>query len=303
MDASFKVKFEKPDLNEMKKNHTIVDLHFHTRYSDGTNTIQKIVEHARSLGIGIAITDHNEIRGALEIDQYKDILNIPGIEVTSKEGTHILVYFYDTDSLSRFFNHDIKPHMGSCVMSSTSLKMEEIISRARNYKTVIIFPHPRCAAYTGICNSYFSKDRQNRLFKDVDGVEVINSGNLKKWNLKGTILGFNLEKSMTGGSDGHMLKHMGKAVSYVEFKADRTSFLDAVKTGSSLVIGKEIDIFRKVTSSGLRFRNNIKNCPNLVEKNLRYSYSMINLKSKTLKSNVKRQFNKHLKNGYHSLLI
>jgi predicted metal-dependent phosphoesterase TrpH len=32
------------------------------------------------LGIGIAITDHNEIRGALKIDRIPHLLTIPGIE-------------------------------------------------------------------------------------------------------------------------------------------------------------------------------------------------------------------------------
>ena len=35
----------------------------------------------------------------------------------------------------------------------------------------------------------------------VDGVEVINSENLNRWNMKSTVLGFNLSKIITGGSD------------------------------------------------------------------------------------------------------
>jgi PHP family Zn ribbon phosphoesterase len=162
----------------------VVDLHFHSRYSDGSNTVQQIVDRARELRIGIAITDHNEIRGAVELDGYSDILSIPGIEITSKEGTHILIYFHDIGDLQSFYENDVRPYMGNGVMSSTALKMEDVIQRARGYETIIIFPHPDCAVFTGICNFFFSPERLNRLFDMVDGVEVINSSNLKKWNLR-----------------------------------------------------------------------------------------------------------------------
>jgi predicted metal-dependent phosphoesterase TrpH len=256
--------------------------------------VQQIVQRARELGVGIAITDHNEIRGAVELESYSDVLSIPGIEVTSKEGTHILIYFYDIGDLKAFYENDVRPYMGNGVMSSTALKMEDVIGCARRYETVIIFPHPDCAVYTGICNFYFSPERLNRLFDLVDGVEVINSSNLKKWNLRCALLGFNLDKAITGGSDGHSIKHMGRAVSVADCPPQARAFLDALRKKRNKVIGKEIDILRKVTANGLKLRTNLKNCPDLVEKNLRYSYQVINSKSKTLKESVKRKVNGNL---------
>ncbi len=291
MNNTNRIQFEKPELIDLIKHFTVVDLHFHSRYSDGSSTVKQIAHRANELGIGIAITDHNEIRGAVELDSYPDILSIPGIEITSREGTHILIYFYDTDSLRQFYHLDVWPNMGNGVMSSTALNMEDIIHRARKYETVIIFPHPDCAAYTGICNFFFSQKRLNRLFEMVDGVEVINSSNLKKWNLRCALLGFNLDKAITGGSDGHSIKHMGKAVSIAECRFDRRSFLDALKKRQSKVIGKEIDILRKVTSNGLKLRTNLKNYPDLVEKNLKYGYTVINSKSKILRNSFKQKVN------------
>jgi predicted metal-dependent phosphoesterase TrpH len=295
MNNNHRIQFEKPDLPALTKQFTVVDLHFHTQYSDGANTVEEIVHRAQELGIGIAITDHNEIRGAVEIDRYGEVLNIPGIEITSKEGTHILIYFYDIRSLKQFYVSDVKPYMGNGVMSSTALRMENIIQRARAYDTVIIFPHPDCAAYTGICNFYFSPARLERLFDKVDGVEVINSSNLKKWNLRSAVLGFNLDKAITGGSDGHTLKHMGKVVCYSDCPPNRQAVLDAIKQKQNKVIGKEIDILRKVTSSSYKLRTNFKNYSDLVEKNLKYSYTVINSKSKTFKDSVKRNVNGKIK--------
>jgi hypothetical protein len=50
-----------------------------------------------------------------------------------------------------------------------------------------------------------------------------------------------------------------------------------------------------VTSNGVKLRHNIKNYPVMVEKNLKYSYTVINSKSKTLKDNVKRSLNDRFK--------
>lgn len=293
MDTINKIQFEKPILPDMIQNYTVADLHFHTHYSDGMNSVKAIAKRAETLGIGIAITDHNDIRGAIEIGHYKKILSIPGIEVTSREGTHLLVYFYDTVSLKAFYREDIKPYMGSGIMSSTLLEMEDLIHRARRFKTVVIFPHPYCAAYTGIHNFQFPKERIDKLFDMADGVEVLNAGNLKKWNLQCAVLGFNLDKGIVGGSDGHSLSHMGKAVTYADCKKNRKDLLDAVRKKRTKVIGKEINFIRKVTANGRKLQKNLKHYPGLVEKNIRYGCTLINLKSRMLRDSLLRSINDH----------
>jgi predicted metal-dependent phosphoesterase TrpH len=291
MIDNHRIQFERPNLAELKKENTVVDLHFHSHYSDGYNTVEAIARKAHDLGIGIAVTDHNEIRGTVEIDEYRGIFSIPGIEMTSREGTHVLIYFYHIESLEVFYNDHVIPYMGNDIMSSTSLEMEEIIKRARKFKTVIIFPHPFCGVYTGIQNSYFPEDRLERVLAEVDGVEVINSENMNKSNLRSALLGFNLGKGITGGSDGHRVSQMGRVVTYAACKPSRKAFLDAIKKKKTKVVGKEIDLIRKVTSNGVKLRNNIRNYPDLVEKNLKYSYKVINSKSKEIKENVKRSLN------------
>jgi predicted metal-dependent phosphoesterase TrpH len=284
-----RIVFAKPSLNELTVNHTVVDMHFHSHHSDGLNPVDKIAQKAKRLGIGIAITDHNEIKGAVELNKHKDILTVPGIEVTSKEGSHLLVYFYDIKGLKHFYKRDIKPFMGNGIMSSLTLSMEEIIKRAQQYKAIIVFAHPFCAAYTGVCNLQFSEERLDNLFSLVDGVEVIKAGNINKWNLKCAVLGFNLNRAILGGSDGHSLAHMGKAITYANCKKNRKAFLDAIKQRATKVIGKEIDILRKFTANSLKLRTNISNYPNLFEKNIKYSYAVINSKSKLIKDSVKRR--------------
>ena len=90
------------------------DLHIHSfgegmgsyDVTDTTNTPQAIVDTAIAKGIKIiSITDHNEIMNSIVATQYasgKDILVIPGIEVSTTQG-HLLVYFDTIDSLRQFY--------------------------------------------------------------------------------------------------------------------------------------------------------------------------------------------------------
>lgn len=282
-----RVEFERPNVELLRQQqYTLVDLHFHTRYSDGINSIPAVVARAKRLNIGIAITDHNAIQGAVDIARHTTLLTIPGIEVTEKSGAHVLIYFYDIPSIKSFYAKHIEPNMGHDVMSPTSLVMEDLIARARQYRCVIIFPHPYSAAYTGICNVQFSKERLTRLLEQVDGIEAINAENTHRWNLKSTILAFNAGKGITGGSDGHTLYHMGKVITYAACPPQREAFLEAIKTSKTFVVGKEIDLLRKATSNSLKLRRTLKNYPDIFEKNVRFSYTLLNHKAKTLKKQL-----------------
>ena len=42
-------------------------------------------------------------------------------------------------------------------------EMEEIIQRARAFETLVVFPHPYSATFTGIQNTYFPEGRLERL--------------------------------------------------------------------------------------------------------------------------------------------
>ena len=67
----------------------VFDIHIHSNYSDGANSIEEIVQHAKEIGLdGIAITDHSEIEGSLKAREFNsaEFGVIPGIEVSSNEG-------------------------------------------------------------------------------------------------------------------------------------------------------------------------------------------------------------------------
>ncbi|MFP4041075.1 MAG: PHP domain-containing protein [Desulfosudaceae bacterium] len=293
-----RILFESPDLENLVRSNTVVDLHFHSHHSDGADSPGDIAARAEALGIGVAITDHNAIEGALELNRYPHLLSIPGIEITSRQGAHVLVYFYEIRALEFFFKREIEPCLGRDRMASVSLFMEEIIGRAARYDALVVFPHPYCAMYTGICNPLFPEERQSELLEKVDGVEVINAGNLKKWNLKSALLGFNLGNVMTGGSDGHSLHQMGKAVTCAPTAPDRVAFLDALRQGQNRVVGRELNLIRKMAASGAKVPSSLKNSPNLMGKNLRYSYAVLNNKTRRVKVNMQQHLhNRRLRNN------
>ena len=156
---------------------------------------------------------------------------------------------------------------------------------------VVVLPHPYSAAYTGIHNSYFSQERLQNIYDMVDGIEVINAENTNKWNLKSTVLGFNLAKGVTGGSDGHRLSQMGKSVTLAASGTSREAFLNELRAGLTKVVGKEIDLLRKVTSNTLKLRSNMRNYPDLIDKNIRYSYAVFKSKRQSLRHSVMRGLN------------
>lgn len=70
------------------------DLHIHSIHSDGRNTVCEVIMLARNRGLNfIALTDHNTVSQnyELDIDSYKDLIIIPGMEVTTFYG-HMNVF-------------------------------------------------------------------------------------------------------------------------------------------------------------------------------------------------------------------
>ncbi len=84
----------------------MIDLHLHTKYSDGSNTVEEIFKIAKSINLNtIAITDHDTIKGAIEAPKYEknfNIKNITGVEISTRyedgRELHILGYLFDKEN-------------------------------------------------------------------------------------------------------------------------------------------------------------------------------------------------------------
>ena len=83
-----------------------MDLHLHSKHSDGTMTVEEIFEQAKKLNIKyLSITDHDTIKGVEEgqdIAPRHNINLIPGVEINTEyneKEVHVLGYFMDIKNL------------------------------------------------------------------------------------------------------------------------------------------------------------------------------------------------------------
>lgn len=168
-----------------------LDLHVHTLYSaDGRVKPEDYLKRARQIGLdGFAITDHNEIKGAIKTielaknKEYKALTIIHGIEISSSEG-HILAYGVK-DKIPR------------------GLTPEETIERVLAAGGVPVAAHPYRRA------SGLSADVVRRI--KFDTVEVLNHRSPEHENQRAEKLALELKAGSIGGSDAHDTKELGLA--------------------------------------------------------------------------------------------
>lgn len=98
--------FEKPDIRALAdEGFTTCDMHFHTNHSDSATRVKDLLKLAGKIGSGVSITDHNQISGYFEARRFGgDVFLIPGIEVSSADGPHILLYFFDHSSMKEYYD-------------------------------------------------------------------------------------------------------------------------------------------------------------------------------------------------------
>lgn len=260
-----KVLFEKPNFDELLKNHTVVDMHSHTEAShDCTNSIKQFAEKIRSMKIGVAVTDHDEIRGSLTLKKkYPKLFQVPGIEVTSRENKHILFYFNKHSDLETFYTKHIhvnkKKHRTNAFRIRTILKTEYLLDIAKDYNAYRVFAHPMIAS-EGIYNSML-KSKDFSLVKKIDGIEVVNSTQSLKANVRSWAWANLEKKGFTGGSDSHIIKTLGTTVT-VANGSTTEDFVEELRKKKNGVIGHtnpwttEMNMIRTIMKNKLKWSRN-----------------------------------------------
>jgi len=234
-----------------------IDCHFHSRYSDGSAKIEEILEKAKKKNIGVAITDHNEIRGALEA--YHNTLGvpvIPGIEVSCKGMIHLLLYFFDIADLKDFFDHYIAPYRridpNASLKKMTALKIAKL---AKQYHCVVVLAHPYSATHRGI-ESYIKRQSNANFFAYIDAIEILNGTINAKRNLKAFELAKQFRKGVVGGSDGHTITSLGHVLTITQANTVE-EFLDKVKRGDIKIMGKKANMYQRYKMAGIIFYKHI----------------------------------------------
>jgi predicted metal-dependent phosphoesterase TrpH len=187
------------------------DVHIHTCYSDGRPTIQEVldyVEDKTDLDV-IAISDHNDIAGALEAQELLKQKNyrfevIIGEEVSTTDG-HIL---------GLFLKEKIKKGMTA----------HHTLLEIRRQGGLAIIPHPfenmrmrlpNQLTMDGIGLIALLKEKKN-----YSGIEVVNATPmLGEENLRASFVNKTLlMKGETGSSDAHIVEAIGKGYTLFEGK-------------------------------------------------------------------------------------
>ncbi|MBI5359506.1 MAG: PHP domain-containing protein [Planctomycetes bacterium] len=210
-----------------------LDLHIHSKHSfDSRMEPARIVEIARKRGLdGIAVTDHNSIKGSLEAMQFagKDLLIIPGAEIASTAGD-ILAYFI----------HDQPPETKDPF---------EIVQWIKEHNGMVVMAHP--FAYR------LSIDA--KLVKLLDGIEGFNSRHTAisimdtsyNMNTGGDyeIAGFAIANNlaMTGGSDAHTYGEIGNGRTIVPGKTLEDVRI-AIQNKDTTVAGRKTSFLSKIKS-------------------------------------------------------
>lgn len=172
-------------------NKTIrVELHLHTVYSkDSLLPLERMIERARELGLDrVAVTDHNEIEGALAAQKLAPDLIIVGEEIQTTIG-EILGYFM-TEKIP------------------AGLPPEEVLRRLKDQGAVISVAHP----FDRRGSKLWQREDLVQIAKHLDAVEVFNARCLTM-ELNDKAKAFANEFGLAGaaGSDAHSAYEIGAA--------------------------------------------------------------------------------------------
>ena len=170
------------------------DLHIHSKYSsDGIIDPEKIVKTAVKRGLdGIAITDHNTIKGGLKAKNYEneDFTVIVGSEISTEIG----------EIIGLFLEEEIK-----------SKDVQEVVSEIKDQNGIIIIPHP----FDELRHSAFHPAEEDVEF--IDCIEGFNSRCVfQKYNKKAVEFAMNHNLAITAGSDAHFAWEIGNAFIFAE---------------------------------------------------------------------------------------
>ncbi|MEW5759131.1 MAG: PHP domain-containing protein [Candidatus Thermoplasmatota archaeon] len=210
-----------------------IDIHTHTLYSGDSKTKPiELVKYSRKVGLdGIAITDHDNVKGCLECEKINsDIIVLPGVEVSCKEG-HILAI-------------GIKENI------EKKLSLIETMEKIRDLGGIVIIPHPY-RFLTGVLRNSTTavKNFSEKHKKDIKCIEVINGRCTIKENRKALSFAEKFGLSKVGGSDAHEISEVGKAYTNVNANG-KEDVLQAIEKGKCSPLGSGLNYgdFMKATA-------------------------------------------------------
>jgi len=208
------------------------DLHIHTCFSGCSRIkLDKLLQIAKKRGLnGIAVTDHNTIKGGLEtkkLNKDKNFEVIVGAEIKTEAG-EILGYYLKNEIKSR--------------------KAVEVIKEIHKQGGIAVIAHPFSH---GLLRKCLRVDLTE--LKGLDGVEVHNSRNMFSWeNFYAVMAAEKYKLARTGGSDSHFYHEIGRG--FTLFDGSLKNAIKLRKTTCSgyispLPFARGLSMFRKILAN------------------------------------------------------
>jgi predicted metal-dependent phosphoesterase TrpH len=201
------------------------DLHVHTTYShDSIITLKELVFYAKKRGLtSVAVTDHNQIEGALKMAKDTNFPIIPGIEVSSLNG-HILGL-----NLAEFIPR--------------GLSADETIDRIHEAGGIAIACHP-FALFKGSIGKHASGK--------FDAIEAINASAFpfNRVTRKATELAEKLRLPKVAGTDAHYGPVIGQAYTLIDSEVNVEAIVKAIAKGKCEPQGTAISLLMRLENQG-----------------------------------------------------
>ena len=205
------------------------DLHIHSWHSkqkivpfDGLDSPEILIKTAITKGFsGIAITDHDTLKGFFEAKKYckdngiKEFILIPGIETSTAKG-HIV-------------------GLGIEEEIPVGLSPEEAIDLIHKAGGIAIAAHPFDVARKGVGKLVTNLD--------FDAIEILNGHNADRIsNIRARKAADKLKKIKLVGSDAHMAEEIGFSMTNIEDVETVDDVLKKIKKGEITISGKTIPV-------------------------------------------------------------
>ncbi|MCX6707585.1 MAG: hypothetical protein NT001_05605, partial [Candidatus Woesearchaeota archaeon] len=186
------------------------------------------------------------IDAARECRKY-DVNLINGIEVSTKQGPHILAYFYSIRDMKSFYEKCVKNAKSKNPYMALKTPAEKIIPCIKENNGIVSVAHPRSISMWDLQRKVNSGAIDESVLDDIDCAEVICGLIIRKMNLRAVKWACEKDLGITGGSDCHTLTKLGSVVTYSK-SHDVHSFLDSILKKNNSVVGKETRILPRAYS-------------------------------------------------------
>lgn len=180
-----------------------VDFHVHSHHSsDSTIKPKDLTNYAKKRSLdAIAIADHNQIEGALDIAKKMDLLIIPSIEISTLSG-HLV-----------------------------GLNVREIVPRGLSIEDTVDCIHD-AGGLAVACHpfAWFKRSLGDNISEKFDAIETINSSSFpfNRCKEKATKLAEKLNLAQIAGTDAHNPQSIGLAYAILEAKPTVKDIVKAI---------------------------------------------------------------------------